>query len=128
MRSGTYQSLSSSEAKAGARPIATPDRAKENAPEAGIRGVRSGSAFQGGQPPERVKRIRVEKVPPSTGWPSTVFGFIRKKREIFSAASAKPKFGGSSSEAEQLVSVPLEVTVQVIVTTPPLPSSMARCG
>ncbi len=101
-------------------------RPNEKAPEArpGACSIRDWLKDQ----PARFHRIGMRTVPPATGCPSCIFGFIRKVCASFSDASPKSKSGGSSLTTLQPVSVPFSVTVQEMVARPLLLRLWARGG
>src|SRR5581483_2730989 len=83
----------------------------------GCGGRARGLAIQARPPahaqPPRVKRIGMRTWAPSTGRPSSVNGFMRKKRESFRAASPKPSPTGDSAITWQSPTPPPAVTRQL---------------
>ena len=65
---------------------------------------------------------------PSTGFPSRSAGFIFQRAEALMVASPKPKPGGSSEATLQSRSLPLVVTVQVMLARPSFSIRWARSG
>ncbi len=65
---------------------------------------------------------------PATGTPSRLIGFILNSLDSFRAAEPNSWSGGFSELTEQSLSVPLALTVQVIVAWPLTLIRLARSG